>query len=80
MRVAKVAITMEKTMLNRVDRLVRKAVYPSRSKAIQEAVAEKLVRLEHTRLAQECAKLEPREERELADIGLSSEGAEWPVY
>lgn len=80
MRVAKIAITMEATLLKRVDRLVRRAVYPNRSKAIQEAVAEKLARFEHTRLALECAKLDPKEERDLADIGLCLEESEWPAY
>jgi len=55
-------------------------VFPNRSQAIQEAVEEKLSRLEHGRLARECAKLDPAFEKALAEEGLSEELAEWPVY
>jgi hypothetical protein len=33
-----------------------------------------------TRLARECAKLEVRYERDLADEGLALDAAEWPEY
>ncbi len=80
MSVAKVAVTIQESVLKRVDRLVQKSFYPSRSRLIQEAVEEKLARLDRSRLARECAKLNPREERELAEIGLSAEISEWPEY
>ncbi len=59
---------------------MRRGVFPSRGRAIGEAVIEKLARLEQSRLAQECAKLDPYEERALAEIGLGSEVAGWPEY
>lgn len=37
-------------------------------------------RLGKTRLAQECAKLDPAEEQALADEGLAAEAAQWPPY
>jgi len=77
---SKVAVSLERTTLNRLDRLVRQRVFPSRSQAIQEAVAEKLARMERSRLARECAKLDPDYERSLAEEGLSEELAEWPEY
>jgi len=77
---AKVAVTLDKALLKRVDRLVRQSVFPNRSRAIQEAVSEKLARMEHGRLARECAKLDRKEERALADEGMASEAAEWPEY
>lgn len=80
MSTAKVAITLDASLLKRVDRLVRKSVFPNRSRAIQEAVAEKLARMERSRLARECAKLDRREEQAMADAGLASEAAEWPEY
>ena len=79
MNKAKVAVTLDRALLKRVDHLVRKAVFLSRSQAIQEAVAEKLSRQEHGRLARECAKLDRREEQAAADAGLASE-AKWPEY
>ncbi len=77
---SKVAISLEKSILNRLDKLVQKQVFPSRSRAIEEAVAEKLARLERSRLAQECAKLDPAFEKALAEEGLSEDRAEWPEY
>jgi len=77
---AKIAITLDEHTLDRLDQLVRARVFPNRSQAIQEAVAEKLSRLEHGRLARECAKLDPAFEKALAEEGLSEELSEWPAY
>ncbi len=60
--------------------MVKSKVYPNRSKAIQDAVADKLQRLERTRLARECAKLNPEHERNMAEEGLAMEMDEWPEY
>jgi metal-responsive CopG/Arc/MetJ family transcriptional regulator len=76
----KVAITIDHALLARLDALVEQRVYPSRSKAIQEAVRDKLARLERSRLARECAKLDPHFEQALADEGLSQELDAWPPY
>jgi hypothetical protein len=43
-------------------------------------VAEKIKRLSKTRLARECAKLDPKEERALAEEGLAGSGVTWPEY
>jgi len=77
---SKVAISLDESILNRLDKLVQKQVFPNRSQAIEEAVAEKLARLERSRLAQECAKLDPAFEKALAEEGLSKDLAEWPEY
>ena len=76
----KVAITMEKKTLARLDQMVEEQQYPSRSRAIQEAVEEKLVRLDRTRLLRESAKLNPEYEQRLADEGLTGDLDEWPEY
>ena len=39
---SKVAISLEESTLNRLDRLVEEEVFPNRSQAIQVAVEEKL--------------------------------------
>ena len=75
---AKVAISLDESTLDRLDKLVRKQVFPNRSQAIEEAVTEKLQRIERSRLAQECAKLDPAFEKALAEEGLSEELKEWP--
>lgn len=66
--------------MERLDKLVQKAAFPSRSQAIQEAVEERLSRLEQHRLAREGAKLNPAFERALAEEGLSEDVSEWPEY
>ena len=80
MNSARIAVTLDRALLRRVDQLVRRAVFPSRSQAIRAAVSEKLARLERARLARECAKLDPREERALAETGLAAEVPAWPPY
>ena len=76
MSTAKVAITLDRALLRQVDRLVAEGRYPSRSRAIQEAVRRQLEWAQKRRLAQEVARLDPSEERELAEEGLA--GGEWP--
>ena len=80
MNSSKIAITINSEVLLEVDALVKKRMYPSRSRAIQEAVKEKLARLNQTQLARECAKLDPAVEQTLADEGLGEDLLEWPEY
>lgn len=75
----KVALTLDSTLLDRVDSLVARARFRNRSQAIETALAEKLARLARTRLAEECAKLDPIEERRLADEALGTDTV-WPEY
>ena len=77
---SKVAISLDESTLDRLDQLVKKEVFANRSQAVEEAVAEKLARLERSRLAQECAKLDPAFEKALAEEGLSEDLAEGPEY
>ncbi len=76
----KIAITLEGSLLKRVDQLVKEQRYPSRSRAIQEAVREKLQRLDRSRLARESARLDQEFEQKLADEGLGTVEGEWPEY
>ncbi len=76
----KVAISIEEGVLAKVDALVKRKIYANRSKAIQDAVQEKLARLERCRLVEECAKLDPVAEKAVADEGLTEDLAEWPKY
>jgi Arc/MetJ-type ribon-helix-helix transcriptional regulator len=73
MPTTKVAVTMDSKLVAQIDRLVAKGVFPNRSKAIQEALREKLARLKfarvsRSRLARESAKLNRREEQALANV------------
>ena len=80
MATSKNAITIDQNLLHRLDFLVKSQRFANRSRAIQEAVAEKLARIERSRLAQECAKLDPKFEQEIAEEGFAAEMNEWPEY
>jgi len=80
MSTAKVAISIDDQLLKKVDLLVKEKVYPNRSNIIQEAVKEKIIKMEKSRLAQECAKLDVDFERSMADEGISHEADSWPEY
>jgi metal-responsive CopG/Arc/MetJ family transcriptional regulator len=77
---AKVAISLDENTLNRLDRLVKAHVFPNRSQAIQAAVEEKILRLDRSRLARECAKVDPAYEKALAEEGLAADLSSWPEY
>lgn len=69
----KVALTLDGDLLKKIDRLVRERQFQNRSQAIESALAGELPRLARTRLARECAKLSPREEKRIADKGLAAD-------
>jgi hypothetical protein len=69
-----------KVSLLRTRLLVSQRVFPNRSKAIQSALIDKLSLLRQTRLASECAKLDPQVEQQLAEEGIEGELAQWPIY
>ncbi len=76
----KIAITLDERSISELDRLVNENIFQSRSQAIQEAVSEKLLRMKRTRLAKECARLDPAFERKAADEGLTEDAKQWPEY
>jgi len=76
----KVAISIDREILEKLDRFVKENAIPSRSRAIQEAVEEKLGRIERSRLARECAKLDPAEEKAMAEEGSAEDFRQWPKY
>ena len=77
---AKVAVTIDEDVLGEVDRWVAAGEYPNRSRAVQAG----LVRLAEERgkrasLLAELAKLDPVEERAMAEDWLAGE-VQWPEY
>ena len=73
----KVAVSIDSELLDEVDRLVSIHEFPNRSKAIQEALGEKLERLKQVRLSRESAKLSTTEEQAMAEEGM---GDAWQEY
>src|SRR5258708_22890198 len=67
----KVALTLDADLLDQVDELVAKQKFRNRSQAVEAALSDKLHRLARTRLAREVAKLNPAEEKRVADEGIT---------
>jgi metal-responsive CopG/Arc/MetJ family transcriptional regulator len=80
MSAAKIAVTIDRKLLSRLDQMIEQRRFPNRSRALQEALRETLDRLDRGRLARECAKLNPRIEQAMADEGLTGEIEQWPEY
>jgi metal-responsive CopG/Arc/MetJ family transcriptional regulator len=76
----KVAVTIDTALLDELDDLVAQQMVPDCSIATQGAVADKLVRMRRSQLAQECTRLDPQEEQALAEQGLDQEFSAWPEY
>jgi metal-responsive CopG/Arc/MetJ family transcriptional regulator len=79
MNTTRIAITLEQQLVRKLDRLVKTQVFPSRSKVIQIAIAEKLSRIDGHRLAEECSKLDLKFEQALAEE-VCGRFNEWPEY
>ncbi len=80
MPTAKVAVTIEEQLLREVDGWVAAGDYPNRSRAFQAGLARlREERQQRRSLLAELARLDPAEERALAEEQLSGE-APWPAY
>ena len=77
---AKIAISLDSALVDRLGRLVERGVFPSRSRAIQDAVRDRLDRISRDRLARECAKLDREFEMNLAEEDIAIEADQWPTY
>jgi Arc/MetJ-type ribon-helix-helix transcriptional regulator len=77
---AKIAVTIDQKIVLRLDQLVKQDAFTNRSQAIEEALRDKLQRIDRTLLVRELTKLVPTDEKALADEGISSDTAEWPEF
>jgi Arc/MetJ-type ribon-helix-helix transcriptional regulator len=76
----KVALTLDSDLLEQVDDLVARQRFRNRSQAVEAALSDKLRRLARTRLAREAARLNPVEEKRVADEGMADALDAWPEY
>ncbi len=74
----KIAVTLDRRAVADLDRWVREGKYPNRSRALQTAVDLLSERERRGRLSREAAKLDPKEEKRLAEEGLGDSA--WPEY
>ena len=72
MSVVKIIISIDQSLLKRVDSLVKAGVFLNRSNVIEAVLEQKMARGNPRRLARECAKLCPTEEQALADEGIAA--------
>jgi metal-responsive CopG/Arc/MetJ family transcriptional regulator len=80
MSAAKIAITLERDLLSRLDELVAERKFASRSRAVQDAIREKLARIDRKRFARECRKLDPEFEQQMAEQDFAAGVESWPEY
>jgi Arc/MetJ-type ribon-helix-helix transcriptional regulator len=69
---SKVVVTLETATLREVERLIRRGRFPDRSRAIQTVLAKTAARRKCRRLIAELARLNPQEERALAEESFSN--------
>jgi Arc/MetJ-type ribon-helix-helix transcriptional regulator len=66
----RIVLMLDTALLERFDvRVVRRA-FRNRSEAVEASLADMLRRRDRSRLARECAQLNPLEEKRLADEGM----------
>jgi Arc/MetJ-type ribon-helix-helix transcriptional regulator len=75
--VQKIAVTLDRKTVADLDRWVKEGKFPNRSRALQSAVDLLSEREKRTRLVRELSKIDPIEEKQLAEEGL---GDTWPEY
>ncbi len=80
MRKAKIALSLDADVVRRVDELVSRAAFTSRSQAVEAALREKLERIDRRRLSEELAKLQPDQEKRMAEEGIQGDVESWPAW
>jgi len=82
MDAARISITLDSKLLQKLDSLVKSRLFPNRSNAIQTAVNEKIENLDikKSRLALACLKADPLEEQQMAEEWFEEDLKEWPKY
>ena len=79
MATTRVVISLDEQLLRELDRWVAEGEFPSRSRAVQTALTVLKERRTDRAFLEELAKLDPVEERALADEFLGGAAA-WPEY
>jgi Arc/MetJ-type ribon-helix-helix transcriptional regulator len=80
MSVAKIAISIDKNLLKKLDYWVKQEKFDNRSQAIQVAVQAAMIDWEQHALTQACEKLDKKSEQQLAEEGLLGEVDAWEKF
>ena len=76
--VKKIAVSLDQKTVDGLDRWVKVGRYSNRSRALQTAMDVLIEREKRSRLARELSKLDPAEEKKLAEESFRD--AAWPKY
>ena len=76
--VKKIAVTLDQKTVADLDRWVREGRYSNRSRALQSAVDLLVERQKRGQLTRELGKLNPTEEKQMAEEGFGDRS--WPEY
>lgn len=77
---AKIAISLEEDLVKEIDRWVSEGQYPSRSKAVQETLKEKITNWRRKRLIEEVSKLNSKEEQAMTEEAIFPGNKIWDEY
>jgi metal-responsive CopG/Arc/MetJ family transcriptional regulator len=80
MRKTKVTLTLDSKLVERLDQLIARRYFRNRSQAVESALVDALRRVIRTGLVRESAKLNPKQEKRLADEALVDALDSWPEY
>jgi len=76
----RIAVSLDHELIERLDLLVQQKAFPSRSRAIEQALAEKIERLNTNSLARALEQVDPEFEKAMAEEGMAEDFAAWPEY
>jgi Arc/MetJ-type ribon-helix-helix transcriptional regulator len=76
--VQRIVVTLDKKSVEDLDRWVHEGKYPNRSRAVQAAIHLLSDGEKRTRPAREMSKLDPGEEKRMAEEGHGD--ASWPAF
>ncbi|OGT32512.1 MAG: hypothetical protein A3C44_02055 [Gammaproteobacteria bacterium RIFCSPHIGHO2_02_FULL_39_13] len=80
MSVAKIAISIDKKLLKKLDKLVDQDLFQNRSQAISTIIEAGMTDFLRERFKRECEKLDPAEEQAMAEEGLYWDTKEWEKF
>ncbi|MFP4462063.1 MAG: ribbon-helix-helix domain-containing protein [Thermotogota bacterium] len=80
MSTKKITVTLDESVVEGLDSLVKKHFYKSRSKAIQIAIVDYLKNMEKQKMYAEIDKMDREEEMKVAEESLEASNEIWTEY
>ncbi|MFW6262921.1 MAG: ribbon-helix-helix domain-containing protein [Thermotogota bacterium] len=80
MSTKKITVTLDESVVEALDSLVKKHFYKSRSKAIQIAIVDYLKNMEKQKMYAEIDKMDREEEMKVAEESLEASNEIWTEY